>query len=228
MSKRADNNQKLIIFDVDGTLVNSRAHILRGFEEACVELGLSGIDEDKVLSVVGLSLEKACSVLISEPLKAQALYNYFQRNYQRILNETRKNGMRLYSGIEQLIIKLHSLPNMALGIATGAGRRNVSLLLSQYGWEDVFITIQTADTSPSKPDPHMIIQAMSECGVSEHNTLMVGDTSFDVDMAHSAKVHSVGVLWGNHTRERLEYSGAHHIVSSREELWLVCKEFSNS
>ena len=99
-----------------------------------------------------------------------------------------------------------------LGIATGKAYRGVLHLFESYDWHDLFVTVQTADRAPSKPHPGMILQAMEQTGVRPENTYMIGDTSYDMEMAINAKVNPIGVSWGYHTSDVLRDSGAEHIV----------------
>jgi phosphoglycolate phosphatase len=108
--------------------------------------------------------------------------------------------------------------DVLLGVATGKSRRGVARLFDREGWHSHFVTIQTADDNPSKPHPSMILKAMAETGVAPEHTVMIGDTSFDMEMARSAGVGAVGVAWGYHTAERLRVAGAHVVVADAAEL----------
>lgn len=105
-----------------------------------------------------------------------------------------------------------------LGIATGKSKRGVARLLQREGWHADFRTIQTADDHPSKPHPSMLLQAMIETDVKPEATVMVGDTSFDMEMALSARVGAVDVGWGYHAADRLAAAGAHAIVREGADL----------
>ena len=95
-----------------------------------------------------------------------------------------------------------------LGLATGKSQRGVRLVLGHHGLLDRFITIQTADDAPSKPDPGMVLHAMRDAGATPENTVVVGDTVFDIAMAHAAGASAIGVSWGYHTRDLLIAAGA--------------------
>jgi phosphoglycolate phosphatase len=107
---------------------------------------------------------------------------------------------------------------VVLGIATGKSRRGVARLLERQGWGGRFFTIQTADDHPSKPHPSMILRAMAEAGAEPSATVMVGDTSYDMEMARSAGVGALGVTWGYHPVERLRLAGAHRLVATCDGL----------
>ena len=105
-----------------------------------------------------------------------------------------------------------------LGIATGKSRRGIDRLFEREGWASRFLTVQTADDHPSKPHPAMIRAAMAETGVGPERTVMVGDTTFDVEMALAAGVGALGVAWGYHPPEELREAGAHGIIESCDRL----------
>src|SRR5690606_13088072 len=97
-------------------------------------------------------------------------------------------------------------------------RRGVTRILQHYGWGDIFDVTFCADDGPSKPHPHMLEANMKALGVSAHQTLMIGDATYDIRMARSAGVHAIGVSWGFHTVPELEAAGAHEIVHDYQAL----------
>ena len=105
-----------------------------------------------------------------------------------------------------------------LGIATGKSQRGVRAILTHHDLLMHFATIKTADDAPSKPHPGMILEAMREAGAAPRDTIMIGDTSYDMEMARAAGVHAIGVNWGYHPHALLEQSGAAEIVSDFMEL----------
>ncbi|MFN3743351.1 MAG: HAD-IA family hydrolase [Hyphomicrobiaceae bacterium] len=210
---------RLVIFDCDGTLIDSQHAIFGSMSQAFGTLGLPAPARADVLGVVGLSLPEALAVLA--PGESEAV--------RRELIDAYKNGFvgvrarpdhrePLYDGISAAVAALASRPDTLLGIATGKSKRGVARLLAQEGWEGHFVTIQTADDHPSKPDPSMILQAMAETGAAAHETLMVGDTTYDMEMARNAGVGAIGVGWGYHEAARLERAGAHAIVTAGARL----------
>ncbi len=120
----------------------------------------------------------------------------------------------LYPGAAQAVTELASRNDVVLGIATGKSQRGVRMVLKHYGLLDHFITIKTADDAPSKPDPGMVLHAMREAGVDAANTVVVGDTEYDVRMARAAGASAVGVTWGYHRAERLSEAGAHAVIEA--------------
>jgi phosphoglycolate phosphatase len=210
---------RLVIFDCDGTLIDSQHAIYGSMSQAFGALGLPAPARADVLGVVGLSLPEALAVLA--PGKSEAV--------RRELIDAYKNGFvgvrarpdhqeALYDGISAAVAALAERSDTLLGIATGKSKRGVARLLAQEGWEGHFVTIQTADDHPSKPHPSMILQAMAETGATAYETLMVGDTTYDMEMARNAGVGAIGVGWGYHAGERLQRAGAHAIVKEGARL----------
>ena len=115
--------------------------------------------------------------------------------------------------------------DVQLGIATGKARRGVVHLMNRTGWHDHFVTIQTADDHPSKPAPDMILKAMKETGTEPHRTIMIGDTTYDMQMAKAAGVHAIGVAWGYHQREALTIAGAELVVDDFAHLARAIADF---
>jgi phosphoglycolate phosphatase len=103
-------------------------------------------------------------------------------------------------------------------MATGKSRRGVNRLFDREGWHKDFATVQTADDHPSKPHPSMLLGAMQETGVAPARTVMIGDTSYDIEMARAAGARAIGVAWGYHTVAELAAAGADAIVERFEDL----------
>ncbi len=216
---------RLVIFDCDGTLIDSQHAIYGSMSQAFGALGLPPPTRADVLGIVGLSLPEALAVLA--PKESEAV--------RRELIDAYKNGFvgvrarpdhqeSLYDGVAAAVVALAARPDTVLGIATGKSKRGVARLLAQEGWERHFLTIQTADDHPSKPHPSMILQAMAEAGAAPHQAVMVGDTTYDMEMALNAGVGAIGVSWGYHAGERLRSAGAHALVETGAHLLDVIEQ----
>ncbi len=204
---------RLVIFDCDGTLIDSQHAIFACMSQAFGSLGLAAPARPEVLGIVGLSLPEA--LLALAPRESEAV--------RRQLIEAYRNGFvgvraqlgekePVYDGIAAAVGALAGRNDTVLGIATGKSKRGVARLLAQEGWQGHFVTIQTADDHPSKPHPSMIRQAMAEAGAEARETVMIGDTTFDMEMARNAGVGALGVAWGYHAPERLTRAGAHTVI----------------
>lgn len=215
---------KLILFDVDGTLVDSQNIIAASVHGAFTALGMVPPSREQSLSIVGLSLVEAFRVLAGPEAPAEALAQAYKDAYN-VLRLDPANDAPLFPGAGECIERLRKRDDVLLGLATGKSRRGVHALIERHGWENVFSTIQTADDAPSKPHPAMILQAMEELGTGQEDTVMIGDSSYDMAMARDAGVLPVGVAWGFHPVDLLMETGARHIVKSYAELETVLTAF---
>jgi phosphoglycolate phosphatase len=210
---------KLIIFDCDGTLVDSQHAICAAMEYAFASLELPAPGRADILGVVGLSLPQTFEVLAGghPPHVQSALAEAYRTDFpgKRAMPEMHDP---LYPGIADVVAALGGRADVLLGIATGKSRKGVARLLDREGWHGHFVTIQTADDNPSKPDPEMVRRAMRETGAEPAATVMIGDTTYDIEMGLSAGAHTLGVAWGYHAPERLIGAGAHAMAEAPEQL----------
>jgi phosphoglycolate phosphatase len=218
---------KLVLFDVDGTLVDSQDIIVAAQKMAFAAHGLEPPSRERSLSIVGLSLVEAFTVLVGPKGPIDDLVAAYKDAFLT-LRQDPANAEPLFPGVESCLEWLSGREDVRLGIATGKSRRGVAHLLDRHGWHDIFSVIQTADDAPSKPHPGMILQAMRETGTAPGNTVMVGDSSFDMGMARAAGVLPVGVSWGFQPVAALAEAGAGPIVHSYAELETVLQEFLGS
>jgi phosphoglycolate phosphatase len=209
---------QLVIFDCDGTLVDSQHNITAAMALAFAAHGLAVPERQAVLGVVGLSLAEAFTVLAPEA--ELALRASLAEHYRSAFADghLQRGHEPLYPGIRETIHHLAGRDDVVLGMATGKSRRGVARVLAQEGWTGHFLTIQTADDHPSKPHPSMILTAMAEAGVGPESTVMIGDTTFDVEMALGARAGALGVAWGYHHPERLRAAGAHDVITTGDAL----------
>ncbi|MBQ0818985.1 HAD-IA family hydrolase [Microvirga terrae] len=215
---------KLVLFDVDGTLVDSQDIIVAAQRMAFAAHGLEPPSRERSLSIVGLSLAEAFTVLVGSKGPVDGLVAAYKDAFLT-LRQDPANAEPIFPGVDHCLEWLRRRGDVLLGIATGKSRRGVAHLLTRQGWQDVFSVIQTADDAPSKPHPGMILQATREVGAEPHDTVMVGDSSFDMAMARAAGVLPVGVSWGFQTVAALTEAGAGPIVHSFQELETALQEF---
>lgn len=203
----------LILFDCDGTLVDSQHDIVASMNHAFKCAGLPAPTRVETLSIVGLSPPEAIVKLTpGQPDATRELILAEFRSGDPVRREAGAERDPLYSGAAELIAHLSTRDDLVLGVATGKSIRGVARLFDRYDWHGHFATIQTADTNPSKPHPGMIETALAETGIDAANCIMIGDTSFDMTMARAANVHALGVAWGYHPVARVQAAGAHGIV----------------
>ncbi|CUH67067.1 Phosphoglycolate phosphatase [Thalassovita gelatinovora] len=197
---------RLILFDVDGTLVDSQGDIVASMTSAFASEGMAVPKRDAILGIVGLSLDVAIPKLV--PGLDAAVYARLVDAYKAAYMALRgaqgsQISSPLYPHIRAVLDQLSAVDHYLLGVATGKSRRGLDALLAGHGMEHLFLTQQVADHHPSKPHPAMILAALSETGVAAQNAVMIGDTSFDMDMARAAGVRALAVGWGYHRAEDL-------------------------
>ncbi len=210
---------RLIIFDCDGTLVDSQHLIVAAMEQAFEAAKRPPPPRDDILGIVGLSLPEAIWRLSGgDDEEAVMKISDGYRNAFGALRQDPENNEPMYEGAREAILHLSEHDNIVLGIATGKSRRGVDRLLDRFDLTPCFSTIQTADDAPSKPHPGMIERAIDETGASAANTVMIGDTTFDMEMARNAGVRGLGVSWGYHPVNLLEQAGVHGIADDYQAL----------
>ena len=185
--------KRLAIFDVDGTLIDSQTHILGAMSHAFGALGLPCPPREAVLAIVGLSLPEAMARLAPGEDGA-ALVAAYKGAFGSIRAQS---ASPLYPGAAAALDRL-AARGVTLGIATGKSRRGLDHVLAAHGLAGCFATAQVADDHPSKPHPSMILTALQQVGVAAQDAVMIGDTSFDMDMGRAAGVRCIGVSWGYH------------------------------
>ncbi|MDO5613603.1 MAG: HAD-IA family hydrolase [Paracoccus sp. (in: a-proteobacteria)] len=201
---------KLVVFDVDGTLVDSQALIVQAMNYAFDLAGVPHLPRETVLSIVGLSLPQAVAALLPDaaPQVQAAVVDGYKHAYMtnRVGNEP-----PLYPGARDCLDALAARDDLLLAVATGKSRRGLDAVLAAHGLTQRFISLQTADFHPSKPHPAMLMAALDDGGVRPDAALMIGDTSFDMEMARAAGVAGWGVGWGYHPATALRDAGAQRV-----------------
>jgi phosphoglycolate phosphatase len=207
-----------VIFDCDGTLVDSQATIVAAMEHAFAAHGLAPPEARLVRHQVGLSLDQAISNLVPEA-GAETLTQLVE-GYRRAFTELHREqrvSEPLYGGVVETLDRLDAAGVLA-GVATGKSLSGLRATLGRHGLENRFVTLQTADQGPGKPHPAMLERAMAEAGSEATLSCMVGDTTFDIEMARAAGVRAIGVSWGYHPVAALRAAGAEVIIDDMRAL----------
>lgn len=211
-------SRKLAVFDCDGTLVDGQAAICSAMDAAFAEAGLQAPDHHQVRRIVGLSLPGAIRLLVpSAPADIQAAV---VAGYKQAFRTSRLEGRLeepLFPGIRDLVANLRR-DGWAVAIATGKSDRGLTSCLEVHGMGDWFVSLQTADRHPSKPDPAMLHAAMLDASADASTTIMIGDTTYDMEMAANAGVRAIGVGWGYHDFAELTEAGASGVADDMESL----------
>lgn len=191
---------RAVIFDWDGTLLDSTHHIVGALLGACRDLGLREPSREEAGWVIGLSLQAALYRLVPE-LGADRVDDFVDRYRTHFM--ALQHEMHLFEGQAQLLRDL-SAGGSVLGVATGKSRRGLDDSIRRLGLQEVFRATRTVDEARGKPDPDMLLQLLAELGLDPAAVLMVGDTTHDVLMAQAAGVDSLAVAYGAHAASLLE------------------------
>lgn len=203
---------KLAIWDIDGTLVDSRVVIQNAMDRAFQRAGLGGIEYERTRTIVGLELNEAVARLVPPDYGAARTAQLADWFRQAFVEQRAANGFDepLYPGARETVERLAD-EGWLLGVATGKARRGVDIVFGHHGLLRYFDTVQTVDHGPGKPHPRMVLDALKETGAEAARAVMIGDTRFDMEMGRSAGVHSLGVGWGFHTEAEIHAGGAHAV-----------------
>lgn len=209
---------RLAVFDCDGTLVDGQASICEAMDRGFASAGLPPPDHHLIRRIVGLSLPQAVRILA--PGAAASDQVQVVEGYKQAFRDSRTEGRLeepMFDGIAELIVQLRER-GWLLAVATGKSDRGLESCLAGHGVIDHFISLQTADRHPSKPHPAMLEAAMADAAAMPRDTVMIGDTSFDIDMARAINVRAIGVDWGYHTSAELTAAGAQAVATSAQSL----------
>lgn len=209
---------QLAIFDCDGTLIDGQASICEAMELAFAKNDLEAPERNQIRRAVGLSLPVAIRLLA--PQADADTQSGVVESYKQAFRTARSEGrlaQPLIPGILDVLKALHGA-GWILGVATGMSERGLTHCLASHGITDMFMTLQTADGHPSKPDPSMANAACFETATDADNAVMIGDTVFDMQMAGRAGMAGIGVDWGYHAPDDLAAAGAQFIAETPGQL----------
>ncbi|MEP3244484.1 MAG: HAD-IA family hydrolase [Sneathiella sp.] len=214
-----DGPLKLVVFDCDGTLVDSQYNIISCMTEAFSSNAQPVPEDHAVRSIIGLNLDQAIHHLMDDkddlPLLAKLVEGYKKAFQHRRLEPDHHEP--LYPGALETITALDQA-GILMGVATGKSLRGLKAVIELHNLERFFTSLQTPDTNPGKPHPQMLEKAMKAAGTDPANTFMIGDTSYDMELAKNANCRAIGVSWGYHDDAMLLQSGADHLIHQYDEL----------
>lgn len=210
---------RLVMFDMDGTLLDSQDFIFEAMRRAFAQMGLPELSRAQILSIVGLSLDRAVATLMPQlnDCEVHEAAELYKQCFIALRAEKGGEGAApLYQDVLSTLEVLASDEFLLMGVATGKARRGLDHAYKSHDIGRFFVTHQTADNHPSKPHPSMLLTALQETGAEVGNAVMIGDTQFDMEMAKAAGYHAIGVDWGYHPVDRL--GSADQILSRMSDL----------
>jgi phosphoglycolate phosphatase len=213
-------NLRLVAFDFDGTLVDSHATIVAAMIEAFEGRGRAAPAAPAVRDIIGLPLGPAVARLLPPGAPDQAEIAAIGDNYRTAyaaLTARRDHVDPLFCGVRE-VLDLLDAAEILSGIVTSKSRRGLVRALASHDLVDRFVTLQTVDDGPGKPHPFLLERAMAEAGASPESTLMIGDTTYDIETARNAGVEAIGVAWGAHQPAALRAAGARTVLARFDEL----------
>lgn len=190
---------QLIIFDWDGTLMDSTGHIVNCMRHAITKLDLAPLEDQQISHIIGLGLQEAVQTLY--PNGNAAMWTSLADCYRQTWLDSPVDTP-LFDNARELLTELAE-QELFLGVATGKSRRGLDKVLKATGLGDLFVATRCADECHSKPHPQMVSEIMDFTGVSGSEALMIGDTEFDLLMAKNAGAHSLGITHGAHDEAKL-------------------------
>lgn len=205
----------LVIFDWDGTLMDSTGRIVDCLRNAAAELRLPSLPDSRLREIIGLGLPEAIQDLW--PMLTAADNSRMREVYAEYFIAAESQPNALFPGAQELLVTLKA-EGVCLAVATGKSRKGLSRVWQNTGYGEFFDLSICADESRSKPHPAMIFSLLEDAGMQAGSAVMIGDTSFDMDMARSAGVAGIAVSYGAHESSRLERCDPVALIESLFEL----------
>lgn len=206
---------ELIIFDWDGTLMDSVGKIVACMTQSAHDLALEAPSEQAVRDIIGLSMDEALNMLF--PLSSQAQQHQLKAAYREQYLELNQTPSPLFEGVEALLSQLNEL-GFKLAVATGKARAGLDRVLGVTDLSGQFVASRCADEASSKPSPEMILQLLNELDVDPAKAVMIGDSIHDLNMANNAGIDAIGVDYGAHSQDKLLQAKPKAVISSPIEL----------
>jgi phosphoglycolate phosphatase len=210
--------QRLAAFDLDGTLLDSASSIVAGVLDCWKACGFELPEPDAIRRIIGLPWEESIVTLL--PGAGEREFAMIRSYHDEVARGERTRDVpeqKLFGGIEELLDELEGRGYL-LAIITSRNSHRLDDLLDRAGIAGRFVSLKTTDHGPGKPRPDLMLQTLSELGVDRRDTVMIGDTTFDIQMARNAGTSAIGVEWGVHEAHELREAGAHHVAEAVHEL----------
>jgi len=191
----------LLIFDWDGTLMDSISHIVNSLQYAMRETGVEILSREQSKDIIGLGMREAIAALFPDYADDDGFIHRYTQNYKNYYREPSRTTL-LFPGAQDILLELKDKGYM-LAIATGKGRQGLDHVLQQTGLGYLFSSSRCANETRSKPHPEMINAVLDDTGFNYKQAIMIGDSEYDLEMASNAGVVSIGASYGVHSEARL-------------------------
>jgi len=211
---------KLLVFDWDGTLIDSQGRIIASFQLAIADLGMEKRSSDQIRDIIGLGLEQAIATLFPQASLSQCV-PLAERYRYHFLSTQLKWPTPLFVGVKETLHTLHR-QGYWFAVATGKSRHGLEHALAETSMTHFFHTTRCADETASKPEPRMLQEIIEELGALSTETLMIGDSKYDLQMANNAGISAVAVSYGVHNSTELSKYNPLILLNSLPDLitWL--------
>lgn len=207
--------RKLFLFDCDGTILDSVDIIHDSMVKTLGEAGYAIPSQIQTQSIIGLSLDLAIARLLKRDVdkEVEKMTLRYKQHFHSLYNRP-GFSQSLFDGMGELVDFYAAHESVDLGIVTGKSRRGMDMFFDKHGFRDSFRLIRTADDCPSKPHPAMVLECCAELGFDPTDTVVIGDSIFDMQMAKAAGAQAVGVAWGYNDVVMLREAGADEIATN--------------
>jgi len=202
---------KVVIFDWDGTVVDSVEHIADSLHQAATELGFPALEREAYRDIIGLGIVEALEALYPGISRDEMLA--MRDGYARYFFSKQTTPLQVFAGMTDVLADLNAC-GLVCAVATGKSRRGLDQALLTSGLGDHFQVTRCADETRSKPDPAMLLEIVEHFGITPDDAVMIGDTRYDLDMAQRISMPSIGVEWGVHDRAVLQQYAPRAVVDS--------------
>ena len=210
---------KLVLFDCDGTLVDSVALIHETMRRTFEAFGKPEPAEAVTRSTIGLTLDIGIARILGREHADEECVR-MMAHYKSLFAPVRAEGFQepLFAGIREMLDELAAREDVLLGVVTGKSRRGFDMICQTHGFEKLFLVSRTADDCPSKPHPAMVMECCDHMGINPSDTVVIGDAIYDMQMAKAADAKAIGVSWGYCAVEELRAAGADLIAENPADL----------
>jgi phosphoglycolate phosphatase len=217
-------SRTLVLFDLDGTLVDGQHAVQATFEAIFPKFGFAAPSKETVRAIIGRSLPQAIADMLGKKAPVMEMTEAYKVHFHQ-MRASEGYSEALYDDVDTVMRRLAARDDLLLGTATGKALRGINWLIDAHGWHGFFATLQAADTAASKPSPEMVENACRETGIAPEDVIVFGDSIYDMEMAVAAGASAVGVSYGYGDPATLRQAGAVRIIDSFAEVEAAIADF---